>query len=116
MAGQSRDNALEKHIKTGKVYVGEPERLSIIGLIRSPRLRDRFETSVVPFAQFEVDTATGDLPDLSFIEPSLILGHRDHHPATSRAISHGVVLSGVDPPSSILGGHGSIFCMCEGAT
>ena len=39
-----------------------------------PRLKDRFATHFVPFAQFEADAAHGDLPDFSFIEPCLILG------------------------------------------
>jgi hypothetical protein len=116
MAGQSRDNALEPHVKPRKVFVAEPDRFPATGSIHSLRLRDRFEPHFVPFDQFEVDTATADLPDLSFIEPCLIRGHGDCHPATSRAIGHGVVLSGLDPPSSILGVQSSIFCVCEGAT
>jgi hypothetical protein len=58
----------------------------------------------LPFAQFEADAVSGDLPDFSFIEPCLVLGHGDYHPAVSRALGHGIVLEGVDPPSSILGG------------
>ena len=73
-------------------------------MIHYPRLKDRFETHFVPFAQFEADAANGDLPDFSFIEPCLILGHGDYHPAVSRALGHGIVIPGVDPPSSILGG------------
>jgi phospholipase C len=59
----------------------------------------------------------GDLPDFSYIEPTLVLGHGDYHPAVSRVLGHGdyhpavsrvlghgIVLPGVDPPSSILGG------------
>jgi phospholipase C len=38
------------------------------------------------------------------IEPALAIGHNDYHPAEGRALGHGVVLPGVDPPSSILGG------------
>jgi phospholipase C len=58
----------------------------------------------VPFAQFEADAASGNLPDFSYIEPCLVLGHGDYHPAVSRALGHGIVLPGVDPPSSVLGG------------
>jgi phospholipase C len=97
-------NRLEQHDKTWKVYVGEPDRFSATGLIHYPRLKDRFDTHFVPFAQFEADAATGDLPDFSFIEPCLILGHGDYHPAVSRALGHGVVIPDVDPPSAILGG------------
>jgi phospholipase C len=95
---------VEAHGRTWKVYVGEPDRFSGTGLIHFPRLKDRFETHFVPFSQFETDAAAGDLPDLSFIEPCLILGHGDYHPAASRALGHGIVVPGLDPPSSILGG------------
>jgi phospholipase C len=80
---------LEQHGKTWKVYVAEP---------------DRFATHFEPFAQFEAAAARGDLPDFSFIEPALVLGHGDYHPAVSRALGHGVVIPGVDPPSAILRG------------
>ena len=99
-----RFNRLEQHGKTWKVYVGEPDRFSATGLIHYPRLKDRFATHFVPFAQFETDAARGDLPDFSFIEPCLILGHGDYHPAAARALGHGIVIPGLDPPSSILGG------------
>jgi phospholipase C len=97
-------NRLEEHGKTWKVYVAEPDRFSATGLIHYPRLKDRFETHFVPFSQFEADAAAGDLPDFSFIEPCLVLGHNDYHPAVSRALGHGIVIPGVDSPSSILGG------------
>jgi phospholipase C len=97
-------NRLEEHGKTWKVYVAEPDRFSATGLIHYPRLKDRFGTHFVPFAQFETDAASGELPDFSFIEPCLILGHGDYHPAVSHALGHGIVIPGVDPPSSILGG------------
>ena len=57
----------------------------------------------MPFSQVETDAANGELPDFSFIEPCLI-GHDDYHPAIKRAMGHGVDLTGIDPPSSILGG------------
>jgi phospholipase C len=95
---------LEQHGKTWKVYVDEPDRFSITGLIHYPRLKDRFATHFVPFAQFEADAASGNLPDFSYIEPCLVLGHGDYHPAVSRVLGHGVVLDNVDPPSSVLGG------------
>ena len=95
---------LDQHGKTWKVYVGEPDRFSATGLIHYPRLKDRFATDFVPFSQFEADAANGGLPDFSFIEPCLILGHGDYHPAFSKALGHGVVIDNVDPPSSVLGG------------
>jgi phospholipase C len=97
-------NRIEQHAKTWKVYVAEPDRFSATGLIHYPRLKERFETHFVPFSQFEADAAGADLPDFSFIEPCLVLGHNDYHPAVSRALGHGIVVPGVDPPSSILGG------------
>ena len=48
-------------------------------------------------------SANGTLPDFSMIEPNLIMGHSDYHPAVSRALGPGVELP-LDPPSSILGG------------
>jgi phospholipase C len=95
---------LEQHGKTWKVYVDEPDRFSVTGLIHYPRLKDRFATHFVPFAQFEADAASGNLPDFSYIEPCLVLGHGDYHPAVSRVLGHGVVLDNVDPPSSVLSG------------
>jgi phospholipase C len=97
-------NRLEDHGKTWKVYIAEPMRLSGTGLVHFPRLKDRFATHFVPFAQFEADAANGDLPDFSFIEPSLGVGHNDYHPACGRAMGHGMAIQSIDPPSSILGG------------
>jgi phospholipase C len=116
MAGQSSDNALEEYGKARKVFVVEPDRFSATGLIHSPRLRDRFKTHFEPSAQFEVDAAAGDFPDRSVIEACLIPGHGDDRSPVSRAVGHGVVFSGVDPPSSILVGHGSTCCTGQGAT
>ena len=97
-------NRLEDHGRTWKIYVSEPMQISFTGLIHFQRLRDRFATRIVPFSEFEVDAANGALPDLSFIEPCLTVGHNDYHPAFERAMGHGVVIPSVDPPSSILGG------------
>jgi phospholipase C len=97
-------NRLEDHDKTWRVYVAEPMQFSATAVIHFPRLKDRLATHFVPFSQFEVDAANGELADLSLIEPSLIVGHNDYHPAAGRAMGHGVDVSTVDPPSSILGG------------
>ena len=97
-------NRLEDHGKTWKIYVSEPMRVSGTALAHFQRLKDRLATNIVPFAQFEADAANGDLPDFSFIEPCLALGHNDYHPACGRAMGHGVVIPSIDPPSSILGG------------
>ncbi len=97
-------NRLDDHGRTWKIYVAEPQRMSGTALAHYQRLKDRLATHVVPFAEFEADAASGNLPDFAFIEPCLTIGHADYHPACGRALGHGVVIPSVDPPSSILGG------------
>jgi phospholipase C len=70
---------LEQNNRTWKVYVLEPSPISFTGLIHAERLRPRFATNFVPFAEFERDAAEGRLPDFSFIEPNLLAGHGDYH-------------------------------------
>ena len=94
---------LEAHGRTWKVYVQEPMSFSAAALIHMSRLQDRLATHFAPFSEFEDDVANGALPDFSMIEPNLIMGHNDYHPAVSRALGPGVELP-LDPPSSILGG------------
>src|SRR6478672_8603443 len=94
---------LEAHGRTWKVYVMEPMSLSFTGLIHFPRLKDRLATHFVPFAEFERDAAAGNLPDFSLIEPNMLAGHGDYHPAMGRSFSDQVDLE-VDNPSSILSG------------
>jgi phospholipase C len=94
---------LERHGRTWKVYVLEPGPLSFTGFIHMPRLRDRFATHFAPFAEFERDAAAGTLPHFSLIEPNLMAGHGDYHPAFGRALIPGVDVL-VDSPSSILAG------------
>jgi phospholipase C len=78
--------------------------LSWAGMIHYQRLKDHYATHFVPFSQFETDAANGALPDFSFIEPNMIIGHDDYHPAYGRSFAPGVALPGADPPASILGG------------
>ena len=94
---------LEAHGKTWKVYVMEPMALSFTGLIHFPRLKDRLATHFVPFAEFEHDAAAGTLPDFSLIEPNMLAGHGDYHPAMGRSFSDAVDIK-VDNPSSMLSG------------
>ncbi len=94
---------LEQHGKTWKVYILEPDPVSFTGIIHMARLRDRFATNFVPFSEFEQDAAQGTLPDFSLIEPNLMAGHGDYHPAFGRALLPGVDVA-LDPPSSILAG------------
>jgi phospholipase C len=95
---------LEQHGKTWKIYVMEPMPLSFHGIIHFPRLKDRLATNVVPFAEFERDAAAGTLPDFSLIEPNMISGHGDYHPAFGRSLGTSVDAESLDPPSSALAG------------
>jgi phospholipase C len=97
-------NRLDEHGKSWKVYIAEPQQFSGTGLIHFQRLKDHFATNFVPFSEFETDAANGELPDFSFIEPCLTIGHNDYHPAAGRAMGHGLSIPGLDPPSAILGG------------
>ena len=92
---------LEAHGKTWKVYVMEPMALSFTGVIHYPRLKDRLATHFVPFTEFEKDAANGALPTFSFIEPNMISGHGDYHPAFGRSFSDQVDIA-ADTPSSML--------------
>jgi phospholipase C len=96
-------NRLERFGKTWKVYVLEPDPISFTGFIHMERLRDRFATNFVPFAEFEADAAAGTLPDFCLIEPNLLAGHGDYHPAFGRALMAGIDVE-IDSPSSILAG------------
>jgi phospholipase C len=94
---------LEAHGRTWKVYVMEPMSLSFTGLIHFSRLHDRLGTHFVPFSQFEADAAAGTLPDFALIEPNMLSGHGDYHPAMGRSFSDQVAIQ-VDNPSSMLSG------------
>ena len=95
---------LEGHGRTWKVYVLEPARISFTGWIHMPRLKERLATHFVPFSEFEREAANGTLPDFSLIEPHLIAGHCDYHPALGRSLIGDDVNIAIDPPSSILAG------------
>ena len=94
---------LESRGKTWKVYVMEPMPISFTGMIHFPRLKDRLATHFVPFVEFEKDAAAGTLPDFSLIEPNMLAGHGDYHPAFGRSFSDAVDLA-MDSPSSLLAG------------
>jgi phospholipase C len=95
---------LEAHGRTWKVYVMEPMPVSFTGVIHFPRLKHRLATHFVPFEEFEKDAAAGTLPDFSLIEPSMLSGHGDYHPAFGRSLSAAVDLGAMDSPSSMLAG------------
>ena len=94
---------LEAHGRTWKIYVMEPMPISFTGVIHYPRLKDRLATHVVPFTEFEQDAAAGTLPDLSLIEPNMLGGHGDYHPAFGRSFATGIDIA-MDSPSSMLSG------------
>lgn len=96
-------NRLEAHGKTWKIYVCDPDPLSFTGLISMPVLKKYFASHVVPFSEYEKDCANGTLPHFSFIEPNLVAGHNDYHPAAGMALIQGMDLP-LDEPSSVLGG------------
>ena len=79
-------------------------RLSFAGVIHFSRLKDRLATNFVPFAEFEKDAAAGTLPDFALIEPNMLSGHGDYHPAAGRSLLGDNPTSALDPPSSMLGG------------
>jgi phospholipase C len=91
---------LEAQGLTWRVYCDPPSHLSITGIIHAPRLLDRFATNFFTTDRFLADAASGELPTYSFIEPNLLYGHNDMHPAFD-AMFPGADL---DPPSSLLGG------------
>jgi phospholipase C len=94
---------LEAHGKSWKVYIMEPMPISFTGIIHFPQLQDRLATHFVPFSDFEKDAAAGTLPDFSLIEPNMLSGHGDYHPAFGRSFSAAVDLP-MDSPSSMLAG------------
>ena len=110
---------LEAHGKTWKVYIKEPACSSFTGFIHWAKLKDRFATNFVPFEQFKEDAANGTLPTFSLIEPNLMLGHGDYHPALGMSLVQGVDIPGTDPPSSILSGEAfleEVFTTYRGMT
>jgi phospholipase C len=96
-------NRLDQQNRSWKVYVLEPDPISFTGLVHMPRLEHSFATHFVPFAEFERDAAAGLLPHFSLIEPNLLSGHGDYHPAFGRALLPGREVA-LDPPSSVLAG------------
>src|SRR5580693_814010 len=83
-----------------RVYCDPPSHISLTGVIHARRLLPYFATRFFSTNQFLADAAEGNLPAYSFIEPNLLFGHNDMHPAFD-AIFPGVHL---DPPSALLGG------------
>ncbi len=91
---------LEAKGLTWRVYCDSPSPLSVTGLIHASRLHTRFATNFFTTDRFLEDAAKGNLPTYSFIEPNLLHGHNDMHPA----FNAGAPGMNFDPPSSLLGG------------
>lgn len=83
-----------------RVYCDPPSHMSLTGIIHAPRLWPHFGTRFVSTDQFLDDAANGTLPTYSFIEPNLLYGHNDMHPAFDALFPD----APIDPPSSLLGG------------
>ena len=81
---------LEQHGRSWKVYVLEPDPMSFTGLIHHGRLHERFATHFASFSEFERDAAAGTLPHFSLVEPNLMAGHCDYHPAFGKALLPGL--------------------------
>jgi phospholipase C len=91
---------LDQQGLTWRVYCDPPSHVSFTGVIHAARLHGHFKSNFSTTNQFLEDAEKGTLPAYSFIEPNLLHGHNDMHPAMD-AIFHGLAL---DPPSSLLGG------------
>jgi phospholipase C len=98
--GETIFERLDRAGLTWKVYCDPPSHLSLTGLIHAPRLWRYFETRFVTTDVFLQDAADGTLPTYSFIEPNLLYGHNDMHPAFDALFPDALL----DPPSSLLGG------------
>ncbi len=91
---------LEGHGLSWRVYCDPPSHVSLTGIIHAPRLWRFFPTKFVTTDRFLEDAASGNLPTYSFIEPNLLYGHNDMHPAFDALFPD----VSIDPPSSLLGG------------
>jgi phospholipase C len=91
---------LDRQGLTWRVYCDPPSHISLTGIIHAPRLWTQFATKFSTTDRFLEDAATGNLPAYSFIEPNLLYGHNDMHPAFD-ALFPGAP---IDSPSSLLGG------------
>jgi phospholipase C len=91
---------LEQQGLSWRVYCDPPSHISLTGIIHAPRLWRHFPTKFVTTDRFLEDAASGNLPAYSFIEPNLLYGHNDMHPAFDALFPD----ASIDPPSSLLGG------------
>src|SRR5262249_2636520 len=85
---------------TWRVYVDRCMHCSVTGMIHAPRLVEEFGTNFSSLDDFFEDADDGRLPAYSFIEPCLMRGHNDYHPALNTRLPNG----SANAPSAILGG------------
>jgi phospholipase C len=85
---------------TWKVYCDPPSHMSLTGIIHARRLWPHFASKFETTDVFLQDAADGTLPTYSFIEPNLLYGHNDMHPAFDALFPD----TPIDAPSSLLGG------------
>ncbi len=90
---------LESKGLSWRVYCDAAATVPFTGMIHASRLRDR-AANFVTTDRFLEDAENGELPTYSFIEPNMLHGHNDMHPACD-ALFPGLA---VDSPSSLLGG------------
>jgi len=93
-------NRLDQQGLSWRIYCDPPSHISLTGIIHAPRLWRHFGTNFFTTDQFLEDAKSGNLPVYSFIEPNLLYGHNDMHPAFD-ALFPGAA---IDSPSSLLGG------------
>jgi phospholipase C len=91
---------LDRQGLSWRVYCDPLSHISLTGIIHAPRLWPYFGSRFVSTDQFLQDAADGSLPAYSFIEPNLLYGHNDMHPAFDALFRD----TPIDPPSSLLGG------------
>jgi phospholipase C len=91
---------LERQGLSWSVYCDPPSHLSLTGILHARRLWPHFGTKFGTTDDFLADAAAGQLPAYSFIEPNLLYGHNDMHPAFDALFPD----APIDPPSSLLGG------------
>jgi phospholipase C len=91
---------LDRQGLSWRVYCDPPSHVSLTGIIHATRLWRHFPTRFLTTDRFLEDAASGNLPTYSFIEPNLLYGHNDMHPAFDALLPD----VSIDPPSSLLGG------------
>jgi phospholipase C len=91
---------LEAQGLSWNVYCDPPSHIALTGIIHARRLLPRFADRFCTTDQFRQDAADGNLPVYSFIEPNLLFGHNDMHPAFDALFPD----APIDAPSSLLGG------------